>query len=103
MISQLRIYTVNRGMMAGWLKLFREHILPIHEKCGIPVEGTWVSSDRTEFIWLRSFASADDIAAKESEYVSSPERKALGDLPTSHLAKIEVRLVEKVADGPHVP
>ena len=103
MISQLRTYTINRGMMDSWLKLFQERILPIHQKCGIPVEGTWVSSDRTEFIWLRSFASADDIPAKELEYLSSPERKALGDLPTSHLAKIEVRLVEKVADGPRAP
>lgn len=94
MSSQLRIYTINRGMMDSWLKLFEESILPIHQKLGIPVEATWVSVDRTEFIWVRSFSSAEAIPAKEAEYVNSPERRALGDQPTSHIAKMEVRVIE---------
>ena len=64
MISQLRIYTINRGMMDSWLKLFEEHIRPIPEK--------------------------------EAAYFASPGRSALGDLPTSHIAKMEVRVIEKV-------
>ena len=36
MVSQLRIYTINRGMMDSWLKLFDEHIRPIHQGLGIP-------------------------------------------------------------------
>jgi len=28
MVSQLRIYTINRGMMDSWLKLFHEHLKP---------------------------------------------------------------------------
>jgi hypothetical protein len=96
MVSQLRIYTVNRGMMDSWLKLFDEHIRPIHQKYGMPVECTWVNADRTEFIWVRSFASATDIPQKEAEYFATPERKALGDLPQRHIAKIEVRVIEPV-------
>ena len=94
MVSQLRIYTINKGMMDSYLKLFDEGIRPIHEKLGIPIEGTWVNADRSEFIWVRSFASAEEIAAKEEAYFASPERKALGDLPGSHLAKMEVRVIE---------
>lgn len=102
MVSQLRIYTINRGMMDSWLKLFEEHIRPIHQKYGMPVERTWVNAERTEFIWVRSFASAADIPNKEAEYFASPERKALGDRPQSHVAKIEVRVIEPVLTGSRV-
>ncbi len=94
MVSQLRIYTINRGMMDSWLKLFREHVKPNHERYGIPIEASWVNADRTEFIWVRSFARVEEIQAKEAEYYSSPERKALGDQPQTHIARTEVRIVE---------
>ena len=96
MVSQLRIYTINRGMMDSWLKLFEEHIRPLHEKLGIPVERSWVNADRTEFLWVRTFNSVEDIPEKEAAYFASPERTALGDIPTSHIAKIEVRVIEAV-------
>ena len=61
MVSQLRIYTINRGMMDSWLKLFDEHIRPIHQGLGIPIEATWVNADRTEFLWVRSFNTVEEI------------------------------------------
>ena len=96
MVSQLRIYTINRGMMDSWLKLFDEHIRPIHQGLGIPIEATWVNADRTEFLWVRSFNTVEEIPEKEAAYFASPGRKALGDKPTSHIAKMEVRVIEKV-------
>ena len=96
MVSQLRIYTINRGMMDSWLKLFEEHIRPIHQGLGIPIDATWVNADRTEFLWVRSFDSVEEIPEKEAAYFASPGRAALGDLPTSHIAKMEVRVIEKV-------
>ena len=66
MVSQLRIYTINRGMMESWIKLFHEHLKPNHEKYGIPIEATWVNVDGTEFIWMRSFDSVELIEAKEN-------------------------------------
>jgi hypothetical protein len=95
MVSQLRIYTINRGMMDSWVKLFHEQLKPNHEKYGIPIEATWVNAERTEFIWIRSFESLEEIPQKEAAYYSSPERKALGDLPQTHIAKIEVRIIER--------
>ena len=62
LVSQLRIYTINGGMMDSWVKLFNEHLKPHHEKHGIPIEAAWVNLDRTEFIWVRSFDSVDQIA-----------------------------------------
>ena len=96
MVSQLRTYTINKGMMDSWLELFDKEIRPIHESLGIPIVATWVNADRTDFIWVRSFDSADEIPAKEEAYFASPGRKALGDIPTSHIAKMDVRLIEEV-------
>ena len=99
MVSQLRIYTINRGMMDSWLKVFEEHIRPIHDKIGVPVEASWVNADRTEFIWVPSFNSIEEIPEKEVAWFASPERKALGDLVPSHIAKMEVRVIEPVLVG----
>ncbi len=96
MVSQLRIYTINKGMMDSWLKVFDERIRPLHEQKGIPIGATWVNAARTEFIWVRSFENEDVIAQKEAEYYGSPERKALGDLPGTHIAKTEVRVIHPV-------
>ena len=99
MVSQLRIYTINRGMMDSWLKLFEEHIRPVHSRLGMPVERTWVNADRTEFLWVRSFQNAEEIPDKEAAYFASPERKALGDTPQQHIAKMEIRDIEPVLTG----
>ena len=99
MVSQMRTYTINRGMMDSWLELFDKQIRPIHESVGIPIVATWVNADRTDFIWVRSFDSAEEIPAKEAAYFASPGRKGLGDKPTSHIAKMDVRLIEEVLGG----
>ena len=100
MVSQLRIYTIVPGMMDSWLKIFEEHIRPLHSRLGMPVERTWVNADRSEFIWVRSFGSVEEIPAKQESYYASPERKALGDLQTTHIANMEVRLIEPVLVAP---
>ena len=37
MTSQLRMYTINRGMMDQWVKLFTETLVPMQEKHGIKI------------------------------------------------------------------
>ena len=98
-MDQMRSYTINKGMMDSWLELFDKEIRPVHESLGIPIVATWVNADRTDFIWVRSFKNAEEIPAREAEYFASPGRKALGDLPTSHIAKMDVRLIEEVLGG----
>ena len=99
MVSELRIYTINRGMMDSWLKLFEEYIRPAHSKVGMPVERTWVNADRTEFLWVRSFKNVEEIDEKEAAYFATPERSGLGDKPLQHIAKMEVRVIEPVLTG----
>ncbi len=94
MTSQLRIYTINRGMMDGWAKLFTETLVPMQEQHGIRIEATWVSEDNTQFIWIRSFADAEDVKAKEAAFYGSPEWNAVMDHARSHIARTVVQTME---------
>ncbi len=96
MVAQLRTYTINRGMMDSWLKVFDEEIRPIHDKIGMPISATFVNADRNEFIWIRNFNSVEEIPAKEAAFRTSDERRALGDMPTNMIAKVEVKVIETV-------
>ena len=39
MIAQIRIYTINKGEMDNFLKHFKEDIVALHEKIGVPIVG----------------------------------------------------------------
>ncbi len=68
MTSQLRMYTINRGMMDDWVTLFTQTLVPMQDKHGIKIEGMWVSEDSTQFIWIRSFADSEDLKVKEAAF-----------------------------------
>ena len=92
MATEVRLYTVNRGMMDSWLTAFKEKIMPTSAQYGIRSHAAWVNRPQNEFIWLRSYDSAEQLEA----YYKSPERAAYGEHIGSHIAKIEVREVEGV-------
>ena len=96
MISQLRTYTVNRGMMDQWVKHFTEDLVPMQEKHGIKIEGMWVNEDKNQFIWIRSFADAEDLKAKEAAFYGSPEWNTTVEHTRSHLATVDVQTMEPV-------
>ncbi len=96
MISQLRQYTVNRGMMDAWVKHFTENLVPMQEKLGIKIDGMWVNEDKDQFIWIRSFADADDVQKKEAAFYASPEWQAVMDHTRSHLARLDVKTMDPV-------
>jgi heme-degrading monooxygenase HmoA len=96
MIAEVRIYTANKGKLDEFVKVWTEKLQPIHEQYGLTVLGAWVNRPQNEFIWMRVFESEADRDARVEAYFASPERKAIGDLPQSLLAKTEVRTVEQV-------
>ena len=100
MVSQLRIYTINRGMMDQWVSFFNETLMPIYGKVGIVVEGAWANEDKNQFIWIRSFADADDLKAKEAAFYASPEWNANMDKARGHLARVDVQVMETVLKVP---
>jgi hypothetical protein len=90
MVTQVRVYTINRGMLDSWIKQFNDKIVPTSAKFGVNVIGAWVNRPQNEFIWVRTFDSDDKLKV----YESSPERAAYSADTGKHIAKIEVRTVE---------
>ena len=95
MVTQVRIYTINRGMLDSWIKQFNEKIVPTSAKFGVNVIGAWVNRPQNEFIWVRTFESDDKLKV----YENSPERAAYTPDSGKHIAKIEVRTVEDGLSG----
>jgi hypothetical protein len=94
---QLRIYTINRGMMEPWVKFHTGTSVPLHEKLGIKVEGSWVNEDNNQYIWIRAFGDAEDLKAKEAAFIESPEwTGGARDLARSHLARLDVQTMRPV-------
>ena len=91
MVTQVRIYTINRGMLDSWIKLFNDKIVPTSAKYGVHVVGAWANRPQNEFIWVRKFESEDKLKV----YENSPERAAYTGQTGPHIAKIEVRTVEE--------
>lgn len=100
MVYQLRIYTVNRGMMDAWVELFNDKLVGIQEKYGISIDGMWVNEDANQFIWIRSFPSAEEVTAREAAFYASPEWNAVMDHARSHLARLDVQTMTSVMKVP---
>ena len=92
MLSQIRIYTINKGQMDAFLKRFKEEIMGVHEKIGVPIVGTWVNRPQNEFIWVRTYKDKADLEAKGKAFQA--EIKAAGIKLGETVAKMEVREVE---------
>ena len=92
MVTEVRLYTVNRGMMDSWVSVFQEKIMTTSAKYGINIHAAFVNRPQNEFVWVRSYESAEKLDA----YNKSPERAAYSDQTSSHIAKLEVREVDQV-------
>ena len=75
---QLRIYTINKGMMEPWVKLHTESMVPLNEKHGITVEESCVNEDNNQYIWIRTFDNPEDVEAKEAALGSARSGKTRG-------------------------
>ena len=96
MVTQVRIYTVNGGMLDSWVKHFNERIVPTSAKYGVRVLAAWVNRPQNEFIWVRQFDSEDAL----KKYEASPERAEYLPINRQHLAKTEFRDVEEALRVP---
>ena len=55
MVDQMRTYTINKGMMESWQKLFETALKPAHEALGISVVAHWAHADQNQCIRVRRF------------------------------------------------
>jgi quinol monooxygenase YgiN len=93
--TELRLYTINRGMMDEWLAAFAKHIMPTSAQFGIKIHVAMVNRPQNEFIWVRSY---EDAATLE-KYNTSPERAAYSGVTGPCVAKTEVREVDVAIGG----
>ncbi len=94
-VAHLRTYTINKGQMDAWLKLFNDKVVPLLAEHGIAVDGTWVNDEGTQFIWVRSYGDSEaDIEAKEAAFYGSDWWLANVDHVRSHIAHREIKLIK---------
>ena len=93
-IAHLRTYTINKGQLDSWLKLFPK-LVPLMEKANIKVECSWINKERTQFIWIRSYGdSVDNIAKCEADFYGSDWWLTNVDHVRSHIAHREIVQIE---------
>ena len=85
-------YTINKGEMDAFLKHFKEDVMAVHERIGVPIVGTWVNRPQNEFIWIRTYKDKADLEAKGR--VFQAEVAKAGIKLGTNVAKMEVREVE---------
>jgi NIPSNAP len=98
MITQLRVYTINKGRLDDFVKAWTAGVYPLRLKMGFRIDGAWVNRKRNEFIWLLRH-DGDDWEALEKAYYASPERAAVNPDPAQYIAKAEKWFVTPVV--PH--
>ena len=64
MVGQLRTYTINKGMMESWLKLFNEELISKIKEAGMGIQTAWVNEENSQFIWIRTFNDKEEIEEK---------------------------------------
>ena len=81
--------------MDSWLKLFHEEIVPRTVEAGIKVETVWTNSEKSQFIWIRSYGESEaDIETKEAAFYGSEWWAANVDRVRGHLAHREIVQIE---------
>lgn len=96
MPSQLRIYTIKPGQMENWLQFFKQKVVPLHAKFGIPVYSAWVNAAESHFFWVRDFAVGEAIEEQERRYVNWDERlRVIGNESKSYIDNMVVHTVER--------
>tara|TARA_B100001013_G_C24374685_1_gene349618 strand:- start:104 stop:415 length:312 start_codon:yes stop_codon:yes gene_type:complete len=97
MIGQLRIYTVNKGMMDSWLKLFKEEIAPYVKEMGMGIETAWVNEEHSQFIWIRTYEDKSDIEVKEKAFYGSEWWEQNVGRIRGHLAHRDITVIEPIS------
>jgi hypothetical protein len=54
MVTELRVFTINKGRLDDFVRAWTAGVYPLRLKKGYRVEGAWVIRERNEFIWLLS-------------------------------------------------
>lgn len=96
MKTQIRYYTINKGMLQQWAKEWRELIKPLREKLGFKIECAYTIEATNQFVWVMSYDGPEDWDKLDRAYHQSDERKAFSPDPGRMLARVEQYFIEPV-------
>ena len=96
MTHQLRMYTINRGQMDEFVRVWREKVVPLREKLGFRVVSAWINPSTNQFIWIVSYDGPLSWDDANKAYYDLPERQALVPSPVDFIARMELSLVNPV-------
>lgn len=96
MKNQFRMYTINRGKMDEFVRIWQQNVYPLRIKVGFTVSGVWVNRETNQFIWIVSYDGPKTWEEVEKAYYSSPERQAMNPDPAQFIARMEIHFVEDV-------
>ena len=72
MVSQLRIYTINKGKLDDFVSGWTRFVHPLHYKFGFTIDRADVIRERNEFVWIVSYdGTLEDWKAKQAAYYGS--------------------------------
>lgn len=92
--TQIRTYTIRQGLLEEWARQWRDLVAPLRLTMGLEIEGAWLDHERSQFIWIISYAGEDSFAEANARYWAAPERKALGLDPSQYLIDHETQEVQ---------
>ena len=100
MIGQIRTYTINKGMMQDWIKLYKSELYPRNIELGIDVPVVSINDEDTQFIWIRMFKDEDDLKSQEEILYGSDWWKNNVENVRSHIAHRNIQIIKAVTDMP---
>ena len=89
MVAQLRLYTINKGKMADFVKGWTEGVYPLHLEHGFTIDRAGVIEERNQFFWIVSYDGPESWESKQAAYYGSPERAALDPDPAQFIARAD--------------
>ena len=96
MVSQLRMYTINKGRMEDFVQAWTAGVYPLRLKQGYRIERADVIEETNQFVWILSYDGLDDWDAKEAAYYSSPDRALIDPDPRQYIARGEKWFIKSV-------
>lgn len=96
MFSQLRVYTINKGELEEFVKVWTNKIYPLNLKLGMRVDGAWTIKESNQFVWVLRYDGPEDWKTKRDQYFDSSERKSFDPDPARYIARVEEWLLSPV-------
>lgn len=96
MITQLRIYTINKGALHQFAQEWNDNIRPLREKLGFRILGAWTIQSTNQFVWILGYDGPVSWEDRDQAYFNSKERLAMNPNPARNIARMEEYFIETV-------